>query len=312
MNQAGPPLLPIRAALRPSGLFVALREVAAAQLSDPFMQQTVARVSAPDAVIEIPNAELGHLQSQRAPAGLVFHIARCGSTLVSQLLKQHENLVVYSEPLPINDILVPPHIQERARMVAALRSLAGLFARHASAPFVIKLSSWNTLFCDIVTAAFPETPWVLCVRDLLEVAVSLRNQPPGWLRADSDPGNLFAATIDPEGESPSVDDYTARLLAALSKAASGLDPKRGRVISYERLPAPVWEVVAPHFGLHLAPRTIERMTDAARLYAKSPIGNAVDFTPDGERKRAAASLELRRAIDLIAQPELERLLRHLA
>ena len=127
--------LPIRAVLKPYGLYVVQREIAAAALQDAFMQETVVRNRGADQVIEIGNAELASPAPHRAPAGLIFHVARCGSTLVSQLLKQHIETVVYAEPLPINEILAPPQVYDRARLVAALRSLAGLFARHAARPY---------------------------------------------------------------------------------------------------------------------------------------------------------------------------------
>lgn len=304
--------LPARAVFKPSGLFVALRQLAPAELRDAFMQETVVRIPAPESIIEIPNSELGSLAVDAAPAGLIFHMARCGSTLVSQLLKEHANLSVYSEPLPINEILAPPQVQPRARLVAALRSLAGLFAQHAARPFVIKLSSWNTLFCELVTSAFPDTPWVLCAREPLEIAVSLQAQPPGWLRHGPAATNPFAQAIDPTGRARSPEAYTAQVLAAFCSAAARVDPRRGKMISYEHLPAAVWKVAAPHFGLQLDSTILARMAQASKIHAKSPAATPVAFSHDSDRKRAEASPELRRAIDLIARPEFEQLKRHLA
>lgn len=308
MQPIQPARLPTRAVLQPSGLFVALRDIAPGQLQDAFMVETTARLGGRDDIVEISNAELGRLQPGGAPAGLIFHVARCGSTLVAQLLKQHANLVVYSEPQPINEILVPPHRQDRARIVAALRSLAGLFARHAARPFVIKLSSWNTLYCDIVTEAFPETPWVLCVRDPLEVAVSLQRERPGWLRDSAGAANPFVDVVDPARASRSAEDYMARVFAAFCTAARRLDPQRGGLVAFEHLPAAVWDVVAPHFGLVPDPPALKRMADAARVNAKSPINRPAAYTPDDEAKRAAASPELRHAVDSIARPAFERLM----
>ena len=119
--------------------------------------------------------------SDNAPAGIIFHVARCGSTLISQSLKQLGNLAVYASRSPSTRYWCRLHEWPRADMVAAIRALGSAFARHAGGPYVLKLSSWNTLFCDIVTAAFPETNWVLCLRDPVEVGVSLLQQPPGWL-----------------------------------------------------------------------------------------------------------------------------------
>src|SRR5215218_4239480 len=175
-NERSP--LPVRAALRPDGLYLALRDIAPAELRDAFMQETVLRVPAQDQVVHIAREDLGKTANGTAPAGIVFHVARCGSTLIAQLLKQLDGLVVYAEPLPVNEILLPPHRWPRHELVGALRSLGDAFARHARKPYVLKLSSWNTLLCDIVAEAFPASPWILSVRDPVEVGVSLLKQPP--------------------------------------------------------------------------------------------------------------------------------------
>ena len=76
--------LPARAALHPTGLYFALRDIAAAELQDPFMQEPVARVAAPERFVQVVPEDLGRAPPASAPAGLIFHEARCGSTLVSQ------------------------------------------------------------------------------------------------------------------------------------------------------------------------------------------------------------------------------------
>ena len=123
--------LPARAALHPTGLYFSLREIRPAELQDPFMQETIARVPARESVVRIGRKDVGKGVAGMAPAGIVFHVAHCGSTLVSQLLKQHVGLVVYAEPLPVNEILLLPYKWPRPELVAALRSLGGAFARHA-------------------------------------------------------------------------------------------------------------------------------------------------------------------------------------
>jgi hypothetical protein len=49
------------------------------------------------------------------------------------------------------------------------------------------------------------------------------------------------------------------------------------------------------------------MAAASQTYSKSPVGKAAKFVPDDERKRAAASAELRLAVDAIARPALQTL-----
>lgn len=286
--------LPSRAALHPTGLYFSLREIEPAELQDAFMQETIARIGGRESVVQIAREDLGKADPDTAPAGLIFHVARCGSTLVSQLLKQHGGAVVYAEPLPVNEILLPPHKWPRHELVGALRSLGDAFARHAGKPYVLKFSSWNTLFCDILAAAFPASPWAFILRDPVEVGVSLLNEPPGWLKVLT-------------GAATSEEERVARLYGAFCDAACRLEANRGRLVRYDALPAAAWDVVAPHFSLPVSGRQRERMAQAARRDAKAPVGTATEFVRDTARKQAAASASLRKAIDDLARPQLERL-----
>lgn len=297
--------LPARAALDPTGLHLGLLDISPRELRDPFLHETIQRVPAVQALVHVPRAELGQVQASSAPAGVIFHVARCGSTLASQLLKQLDGVVVYAEPLVINELLVPPHSASRADLVAALRTLGSFFAAHAEQPYVLKLSSWNTLFCDLVAEAFPQSPWALCVRDPLEVCVSLLAQQPSWLRDD------FAARFSPfirtDRGSPGAEARAAQFFAAFCEAVRRLDRTRGLLLPYESLPGAVWSSLAPHFGLQVDASAKQRMTDAAQSHSKSQVGESTSFTPDDERKRAAASPELRREVDDIARPAYARL-----
>ncbi len=297
----------MRATLQPDGLYFALSQVRPEELQDAFMQETIVRVAAPESFVQIARSDIGKTAPDTAPAGLIFHVARCGSTLISQLLKKHGKLVVYAEPLPVNEILVPPHKWPRPDLVAALRSLGDAFARHARGPYVLKFSSWNTLFCDIIAEAFPASPWVLSLRDPVEVAVSLLRQTPGWLRATEEPARQLSRIVDPGGTSGSPEEYVARLYGAFCEAASRLDPGRGKLVTYDALPAAVWDIVAPHFSLSVDARQRQQMAEAARIHSKAPVGTSPEFAQDSAMKQAAASAGLRQAVNSIARPELERL-----
>jgi hypothetical protein len=299
--------LPARAVLRDDGLYLALRDIGTEHLRDAFMQETIARLPAADSFVQIARDDLGKTTTDTAPAGLIFHVARCGSTLISQLLKQHGDVVVYAEPLPFNELLLPPRTRPRHEVVAALRSLGDAFARHARRPYVVKFSSWNTLYCDLVAEAFPNTPWILSLRDPVEVAVSLLRQPAGWMQGEAGPGAELRRHVDPAAASRSPEEFAARLYGEFCEAAARLDPARGRLVRYEHLPAAVWEVVAPHFSLAVDAGRRERMAQAARINSKAPVDKATEYSSDAASKQAAASPALRQAIDALARPALERL-----
>jgi hypothetical protein len=299
--------LPARAVLNRDGLYLALREIAPGELRDAFMQETIARLPAAESFVHIACDDLGKAAAGSAPAGLVFHAARCGSTLVSQMLKTHGDLVVYAEPLPFNELLLPSLKAPRHELVAALRSLGEAYASHARRAYVLKFSSWNTLFCDLLVEAFPRTPWVFSLRDPVEVGVSLLRQPAGWLRGVDDASRQLVRHVDPDGASRSTEDLVARIYGSFCDAVGRLDAGRGRLVHYDALPAAVWETVAPHFSLPVDEARRERMAQAARVNAKAPLGQAAAFASDAATKQAAASAELRHAIDRFARPSLQRL-----
>ncbi len=298
----------MRAALHPTGLYLAVRPIDPSELRDPFMQETIARVPAQDGLVHVARDRLGHEPASSAPAGVIFHVARCGSTLISQSLKQLD-VVVYSEPQPVNELLAPPHRWPRADIVAALRSLGAAFARHARRRYVLKLSSWNTLYCDIVAEAFPETPWILSIRDPLEVGVSLLTTPPGWFQPATDAARGLVVKVDPGQASRSREEFIARAYGAFCTAAATLNPRRGHLVHYESLPSAVWSVVAPQFSLEVDASQRDRIAAASKRHAKAAIGAVAEFKSDSSEKRASASPELRLAIDSLARPQLERLLR---
>ncbi|HEY6644740.1 hypothetical protein [Povalibacter sp.] len=300
--------LPVRAALHPTGLYVALRPIDRAQLQDAFMQETVARVQAPERVVQIPRELIGRPPRGTAPAGIVFHVARCGSTLISQSLKRLDDVVVYAEPQPVNELLAPPHRWSASDVAAALNSLGAIFSRHARGPYILKLSSWNTLYCDVVAAAFPQTPWILSVRDPVEVGVSLLASPPGWFSAGNDTGRGLTARVDPHGTSTSREELVAKVYGAFCNAASRLDARRGRIVPYEALPSAICDMVAPHFSLPVSDRQRDQIAAAARGHAKAAVGKTSAFVSDVAAKQQSASAALRRAVDSFARPELDRLM----
>ncbi len=299
--------LPARAALHSTGLYFALRRIGREELHDPFMQETIARSDAAEEFVQVLPQDLGRVSPGSAPAGLIFHVARCGSTLVSQLLKQQGGLVVYAEPPPVNEILRPPQAWPRHELIGALRSLGNAFAEHARRPYVLKCTSWNTLYCDLIAEAFPDSPWVLCLREPVEVCVSLLQRPPGWLLGADEMSRRFAAIIDPQARAESQEQLVARTYGAFCEAAARLDPRRGRLVDYETLPGAVWEQVVPAFSAPVDDATRERMAQAATRPAKAPATDATRFTGDVAAKQAAATATLREAIDAFARPALAKL-----
>lgn len=245
---------------------------------DPFLDQTVARWASGPSVrppVRTGLEALVALDSEPSlePAGMIFHLSRCGSTVVSRLLGTLPGVVVLAEPAPLNTLLGLDAGQiDDASLVATVRLVVRALGRcrHGDERnLVLKCSSWNVRRRTILAAAFPEAPWIWVQRDPASVLASLLAKPPGWLGLRDPPRRAIGRFgLDPAAVPLMTrPEFAARALGAMLETAAK-DPAQRLCIDYEELPDAVWERVAPHFGLEIDAAAIARMTAESRLYAK--------------------------------------------
>ncbi len=212
--------------------------------------------------------------------------------------------------MALNDILMPPHLGTPSETVEALRSLGRLLALHARGKYVLKAESWNVLFCDLLQEAFPATPWVFCIRDPIDVVISVMDDPEPvvWYRLMGSVENPYRPYLRRSlPESADRGEYISIFYAEFCDAIDRLRGSNGRIICYEQFPHAVWTMIAPHFGLELASADSASVADAAKYYSKSTLGEKTLFLPDTDRKRQRASGEVKQAADEFARPSYERL-----
>ncbi|HSS25481.1 MAG TPA: hypothetical protein VLL82_14015 [Mycobacterium sp.] len=127
-------------------------DLSAERFVDPFFDQTVARwASGPGArpLVRTGLEALLALDSEPSlePAGMIFHLSRCGSTLVSRLLGTLPGVVVAAEPAPLNALLgLDPDRVDEAGLVRVVRLLVRALGRcrHGDERrLVLKCTSWN-------------------------------------------------------------------------------------------------------------------------------------------------------------------------
>ena len=225
--------------------------------------------------------------------GLIFHLSRCGSTLIAQMLMAAPSNHVLSEPEPFDAVLqwaalsgVP---QDEA--VLALRAIVAAMGRQrqqAGGGYVIKLDAWHLLSLPLLRAAFPDTPWLFVFRNPVEILVSL-----GWMPgAGATHGALTTSLANiPDAESLSLTAYAGEYLARLCESA--LDHWHlggGLAVDYRDLPGAVTDQIARHFNLHPGAADLAAMTAAGAMDAKAPDRK---FAPDTQSKQQAANAEQR-------------------
>lgn len=234
------------------------------------------------------------------PSGLIFHLSRCGSTLISQMLGSLPDTVMLSEPEPLNSVLsarwkVSGVSDEESVQWLRLTTSAMGQPRHGEKHLFIKLDSWHMLEWRLIEQAFPGVPWIFLYREPLEIMVSHARHPGS---------QMIAGVVEPswfgwhwsQVIGLSREEYGARVLTRICEAA--LDAIRhseyGRLVNYTELPNVVWDELPSFFDFPLDATAKEHLLEAGGRNAKVPD---VPFAADSTTKRQEATPELRGAVE---------------
>ncbi|MFP5260735.1 MAG: sulfotransferase family protein [Blastocatellia bacterium] len=287
------------------------------RFTDPFFDQTIERcMRHPFSVLfrhRTPMDALGRYYEERpglAPTGFIFHLSRCGSTLISQMLAALPRNVVISEAPPVDAVLRANQggrdVTDATRadwlrwMISALGQPRSGEEKH----LFIKFDSWSLLSMRIIRQAFPDVPWVFAYRDPVEVLVSQIMRRGGHMV----PGVLEPELLGMDYSSilqmrPA--EYCARVLAQVCAAAlEHRDGGEPMFINYRQLPEVVWSSLLDFFRVDHTAADIDRMRRVSQFNAKNP---SLEFVDDAASKHSAAGPELRDAAGEWVMPLYERL-----
>jgi len=291
--------------LRTNSPSVTWMDFCSAPLAHPFFEDTVVKLrhGFPPAKelktdINIILATADQL-SRVTPAGLIFHVSRCGSTLISNALRLGSNTVVVSEAESISNLFVPysestvayPLEQWMPLQAKLLQSLATIFAHYRTGRqerLVIKFTSWNILSWPVIRALWPDVPCLVLIRDPVEVMISNLAQS-GWMKLK---------TVPLDSDEPSVTqmdevEYCARIIGKICEAGIQLADGNCQVLDYEHINANTIREAADFLGVPLPDNgCLDRVL---RIDSKDPRLRRV-FSEDRQRKQQSATPEMRRAV----------------
>jgi hypothetical protein len=234
------------------------------------------------------------------PKGFIFHISRCGSTLVSQMLASLPKNVVISEASAIDKVIradVPDELKTNL-----LRWLVNALAQKRfpeEENFFIKFDSWSVLDLPLIEKAFPDVPWIFMYRNPVEVIVSNIRQP-GAQMIPGAIGKIFPGLGLHEILRFPTEERFARTIAAFCSAAlDSIGSERGMLVNYDQLPGAVTGAICRHFGAEFTEDEVAVMSGSSKFDAKSP---QTTFSPDSTQKRKEASSDAVRFAALHADP----------
>jgi hypothetical protein len=258
--------------------------------TEPFQDQYLARCRQGSVFNQLvqPRTALAPLLSPSAdeaaaPAGFIFHLSRCGSTLLSGGLAELDDTSVLSESPLLTALLLDATLtetQKRAALPRLVRLQAAPFAGRGR--IVVKWNAWDLFLFPLIDAAFPGVPRVLLFREPEEILASHARSAGRHMAGDPALAALHPAFAPLSGEADLL-DFRIGVLKALTDAmrACAGDPE-AMPLDYARLDAAGIDGACRHFGL--VPSAAARARIAQRLGVHS---KALDqpFEADSARKR---------------------------
>jgi len=244
-----------------------------ALLRDPFTNLFRRQELISDTIARRPNPE--------TPAGFIFHMSRCGSTLATQMLACSPEHTVLSEPSMLGRLLAraPGQTHDIDNRGPWLRAVFDAFATRSKSPqrVFVKFDAGHTSELAFFKETFPEVPWIFLVRNPVEVMQSHVDQP-HW-------------HVDPS--SPEVE--TARILRRIcTEAADAHDASRSRIVDYRRVTDFVVDELPALFGFECDADLRAKMLDRTLTNSKH---TGQPWTSDSDAKRRTATEALHRAAD---------------
>jgi hypothetical protein len=299
---------PIRARPRDGELLVEWRWLDNAPFREPFFSDTVQLALERPFTLLFPRETAIDALADGGPGlepnGFIFHMSRCGSTLVTQMLAAVPAFLAVSEPLLVNDVLRAPGTDdERIRRLRLAVTALGRRRNGSERAYVVKLDPWATHDLPLIRRAFPDTPWLFLSRDPAEVLVSHRLAAGMHMLPSVVAPELFGSDLV-SAATMAFDDYGAFVLGAICRQAIAHRDDRALFLDYRDLPGAILERVLDWFGIDCSPAERAAMEAASNRDAKNPTR---PFANDTAAKAQAATSELRAAADRWARPAYEEL-----
>ncbi|GAA4453612.1 hypothetical protein GCM10023189_18930 [Nibrella saemangeumensis] len=273
-------------------------------LQHPFNAGSPAVISSLDGLIN-----MAQTVPSVAPSAFIFHVSRCGSTLLAQLLSLNNRHIVLSE-VPLLDTVLRlsdneknvPARQQGQAFQAILRLLSQPRTGQETHVFV-KLDSWHILAYETIRRLYPTTPFVLLYRAPDAVLRSHRNQRgmqaiPGLIPAEFIGSPLGLVT------GMDLDVYMAYVLQRYFEAMLAVAEKDANclLINYQADGMTMMHELIPFLQLTLTEADYAAMEDRCGYHGKYPDR---EFT--AENPVAEFSTYLQPALLLYHQLEEKRL-----
>lgn len=252
------------------------------------------------------------------PSGLIFHVSRCGSTLLGKSIARLDENIVVNQGAPLqrgfwayltrdwSDGLTTDE-----RSLRMFRNLALAMTRkrasEQSTAFV-KFISWNTLYVDFIRRTFPDVPAVFLYRDPVEVIASVKKATTAALVAKTtrQAGFLVGDSFE-KAQGMSDVEYLAHCYANYFKAVLKSDHDGLSIIEYPHVtPGNLSIILGQGLNYPIDINRLSRMKEQFKVHSKDDQGKSV-FKDDREQKQLSISSDEAQIINETCSRYIDRL-----
>lgn len=248
------------------------------QFTEPFFEDSLLSQAPQDRqVCTTSLAALDDLPESVPPAAFIFHVSRCGSTLLTQALATLPQCIVMSEPPALNAFFRLHHrhpeqsggVHTFRQLVAALGQRRSPGERH----LVIKFDCWHLPWIPFVEAAFAGTPIVFLYRQPGEVLASHRRQ----RGLQMVPGLIDLTRLEdlvhrpgaPQLAPGDLDGHAIRVLESLYRCGLEMAAASDLVLmDYGQLPEVIWHGLLDTLGMECTPGELAMLQARSGFHSK--------------------------------------------
>ncbi|MFI5137329.1 MAG: hypothetical protein ACHQIM_05840 [Sphingobacteriales bacterium] len=211
------------------------------------------------------------------PAAFIFHISRCGSTLISQLLATSAANIILSEVPFFDDILRLPYQGNGFNEAVAAPLLTSAIKFYGQKKtgrennLFIKTDSWHLFFYRQLRQLYPSVPFIMVYRSPDEVFNSHRKLPGMQaVRGLIEPEVFGFDAEETTGWSPDV--YLAKVLESYFRQCLAIADTDNKflLLNYCEGPMPMIEKIAAFTNTPLSPEDTALMMERSLYHSKKP------------------------------------------
>lgn len=227
------------------------------------------------------------------PCGFIFHLSRCGSTLVSRSFALLTQCRVLSESPLLTQIMLDSSLSEteKAKALRLSINLQGRLYRQER-HLIIKWNAWDLQFWPFIVALYPNVAVLLLVREPVEILAS-HQKSAGFHMVRHDRHQLFPQ-LNYATSLSALEYRSAVLRLLLEQCLAMVQLHRVLLIDYSKLLPAICGKVAQWFAIPLMPTDLESCLQSQQVHSKQP---QLQFKPDNKEKQSVFLHQERQLIE---------------